>query len=162
MQIAKNTIVTITYQLSNQTGEVLENTDDGKEGVSYLHGGYDGIFPTAEEALEGKSVGDKIDVTMEPEYAFGEYEADLVRVEPRHLFPAEIEVGMQFEGAAEGTDEFMLYTVTELTEDTVVVDGNHPLAGQTLEFRCTVLEVRAATADEIAHGHAHGEHGHSH
>ena len=162
MQIAKNTIVTITYQLRNSAGETLENAENDQEAVSYLHGGYDGIFPTVEEALEGKKAGDEINVTMAPEYAFGEYEAELVRVEPRHLFPAEIEVGMQFEGAAEGTDEFMLYTVTELTDDTVVVDGNHPLAGQTLDFNCTVISVRPATAEEVTHGHAHGDHGHVH
>ena len=162
MQIAKNTIVTITYQLSNAAGETLENVENDSEAISYLHGGYDGIFPTVEEALEGKNAGDKIAVTMAPEYAFGEYEAELVRTEPRHLFPAEIEVGMQFEGAAEGTDEFMLYTVTDMTEDTVVVDGNHPLAGQTLEFNCTVISARPATAEEITHGHAHGDHGYAH
>ncbi|WP_124948499.1 FKBP-type peptidyl-prolyl cis-trans isomerase [Sulfuriferula thiophila] len=159
MQIAKNTIVTITYELSNLAGEILEN---GSEAVSYLHGGYDGIFPTVEEALEGKNVGDDIEVTLEPEYAFGEYEAELIRAEPRHLFPAEASVGMQFEGAAEGTDEFMLYTVTEITEDTVMVDGNHPLAGQTLKFKCHVTDVRPATEEEITHGHAHGDHGHHH
>ena len=159
MQIAKNTIVTITYELSNLTGEILEN---GSEAVSYLHGGYDGIFPTVEEALEGKNVGDHVEVTLEPEYAFGEYEAELIRAEPRHLFPAEATVGMQFEGAAEGTDEFMLYTVTEITEDTVMVDGNHPLAGQTLKFKCDVTDVRPATEEEVTHGHAHGDHGHHH
>ena len=159
MQIAKNTIVTVTYQLSNLAGEKLE---DGSEAVSYLHGGYDGIFPTVEEALEGKKIGDDLEIIMEPEYAFGEYEAELIRSEPRHLFPAEIEKGMQFEGAAEGTDEFMLYTVTEITNDTVIVDGNHPLAGQTLKFNCHVTDVRAATEEEITHGHAHGDHGHHH
>ena len=159
MQIAKNTIVTITYELSNLTGEILEN---GSEAVSYLHGGYDGIFPTVEEALEGKNVGDDIEVTLEPEYAFGEYDAELIRAEPRHLFPAEATVGMQFEGAAEGTEEFMLYTVTEITDDTIMVDGNHPLAGQTLKFNCHVVEVRPATEEEITHGHAHGDHGHHH
>lgn len=159
MQIAKNTIVTITYELSNLSGEILEN---GSEAVSYLHGGYDGIFPTVEEALEGKNIGDDIEVTLEPEYAFGEHEAELIRSEPRHLFPAEASVGMQFEGAAEGTDEFMLYTVTEITDDTVIVDGNHPLAGQTLKFKCHVEAVRPATSEEVSHGHAHGDHGHHH
>lgn len=159
MQIAKDTIVTISYQLSNLQGEVLEKSS---EPVSYLHGGYDGIFPTVEEALQGKNEGDDLAVTLEPEYAFGEYEADLLRAEPRHLFPADASVGMQFEGAAEGTEEFMLYTVTEITADSVMVDGNHPLAGQTLQFTCHVDSVRAASADEITHGHAHGEHGHHH
>uniref|UniRef100_E6QR94 peptidylprolyl isomerase n=1 Tax=mine drainage metagenome TaxID=410659 RepID=E6QR94_9ZZZZ len=162
MQIAKNTIVTLTYQLSNLSGEVLEHSENAEEAISYLHGGYDGIFPTVEEALEGKKVGDTVQVTMEPEYAFGEFEPELIRTEPRNLFPESVTVGMQFEGAAEGTDEYMLYTVTDMTDDTVVVDGNHPLAGQTLKFDCTIIEVRKATPDEITHEHAHGEHGHVH
>ncbi len=162
MQVAKNTIVTLTYQLKNLAGEVLEESSNNEEAISYLHGGYDGIFPTVEEALEGRQVGDNVQVTMEPEYAFGEYDAELVRVEPRNLFPMEVVVGMQFEGAPEGTDEYLLYTVTDMTEDTVVVDGNHPLAGQTLRFECQVIDVRPATADELSHGHAHGEHGHVH
>ena len=162
MQVAKNTIVTLTYQLKNLAGDVLEESTSNEEAISYLHGGYDGIFPTVEEALEGRQVGDNVQVTMEPEYAFGEYDAELVRVEARNLFPMEVVVGMQFEGAPEGTDEYLLYTVTEMTEDTVVVDGNHPLAGQTLRFECQVIDVRPATADELSHGHAHGEHGHVH
>lgn len=162
MQIAKNAIVTLTYQLSNLAGEVLDKTVSEQEAFSYLHGGYDGIFPTVEEALEGKSVGDCVQVTIEPDYAFGEYEAELVRVEPRHLFHEKIEVGMHIEGAAEGSDDYTLYTVTEMTEDTVVVDGNHPLAGQTLRFEGTIIDVRAATNEEITHGHVHGEHGHAH
>lgn len=161
MQIAKNTIVTLAYRLSNPAGDLLEEVD-AQHPVSYLHGGYDGIFPTVEEALEGKNVGDRVQVTMEPEYAFGEYEAELVRVESRSLFPSETEVGMQFEGAAEGSDDYLLYIVTEMTEDTVVVDANHPLAGQTLNFDCQIIDVRPATEDEITHGHAHGEHGHQH
>ena len=162
MQVAKNTIVTLSYQLKNLAGEVLEESGSGEEAISYLHGGYDGIFPTVEEALEGRAVGDDVSVTMEPEYAFGEYDAELVRVEPRNLFPMEVVVGMQFEGAPEGSDEYLLYTVTDMTEDTVVVDGNHPLAGQTLRFECKVIDVRPATAEELSHGHAHGEHGHVH
>lgn len=162
MHIAKNTIVTLTYQLSNLAGEVLEKSESESEAISYLHGGYDGIFPTVEEALEGKKIGESVQVTMEPEYAFGEYDAELLRTEPRHAFPDDITVGMQFEGAAEGTEDFELFTITDVTEDTVVVDGNHPLAGQTLKFAATVIDVRVATVDEIAHEHAHGEHGHAH
>ncbi len=162
MQVAKNTIVTLSYQLSNLSGELLEQSDTETEAISYLHGGYDGIFPTVEEALEGKNVGDAVVVVMEPEYAFGEYDAELLRTEPRHMFPESTTVGMQFEGAPEGSDEYLLYTVTDMTDDTVVVDGNHPLAGQTLKFDCKIIDVRPATADEVAHGHAHGDHGHVH
>lgn len=160
MKVAKNTVVSINYELRDGEGKALEKSE---QPISYLHGGYDGIFPTVEEALEGKSAGDNCSVRLEPEDAFGEYDAELVRVESRNLFPTdEIVVGMQFEGAAEGTEEFLIYTVTEITEETVVVDGNHPLAGQTLNFECTVTDVRPATPEELQHGHAHGPHGHHH
>lgn len=160
MKVAKNTVVSINYELRDSEGKALEKSE---QPISYLHGGYDGIFPTVEEALEGKSAGDNCSVRLEPDDAFGEYDAELVRVESRNLFPTdEIVVGMQFEGAAEGTEEFLIYTVTEITEETVVVDGNHPLAGQTLNFECTVTDVRPATPEELQHGHAHGPHGHHH
>jgi FKBP-type peptidyl-prolyl cis-trans isomerase SlyD len=161
MQIGKNAVVTLHYRLSDTTGTIIEESE---QAISYLHGGYHGIFPAVEEALEGKADGFECTIRLEPEDAFGEYDASLVRVEPRDLFPSNVEVGMQFEGQADddGEDEFTLYTVTEMTEDTVVVDGNHPLADKTLEFSCRVLEVRAATSEELAHGHVHGEGGHHH
>jgi FKBP-type peptidyl-prolyl cis-trans isomerase SlyD len=117
-----------------------------------------------EEALHGKDVGAKCEVVLEPDDAFGEYEHELVRVEPRNLFPDEIAVGMQFEGGAEGADDddYMLFTVVEVSDDEVTVDGNHPLAGKTLNFVGVVTDVRAATDEEVAHGHAHGEGGHHH
>ena len=161
MQIAENTVVTLRYELLDAQGNILE-----KEGstLSYLHGGHHGIFPLVEEALHGKGAGDACDVWLEPEDAFGEYDDTLLQVEPRELFPPEVEVGMQFEGAPPGSDEedFLLYTVTDVAEDKVVVDGNHPLAGQTLQFKCTVENVRKASPEELAHGHVHGEHGHHH
>lgn len=161
MKIAKNAVVSLTYQLADADGTVIEKAGDP---ISYLHGGYDGIFPTVEEALEGKNVGDKFSVSMEPDDAFGEYEHELVRAEPRDMFPKEVAVGMQFEGGAEGDDDedFMLYTVTEVTADEVTVDGNHPLAGKSLVFSGTVTGVRAASAEELTHGHVHGEGGHHH
>jgi len=161
MKIAKNAVVSLTYQLADADGTVIEQTGDP---ISYLHGGYDGIFPTVEEALEGKNIGDKFSVSMEPDDAFGEYEHDLVRAEPRDMFPKEVAVGMQFEGGAEGDDDedFMLYTVTEVTDDEVTVDGNHPLAGKSLVFSGTITGVRTASAEELTHGHVHGEGGHHH
>ena len=159
MQIAKDTVVTITYELKDREGKSLENSD---KPVSYLHGGYEGIFPAVEEALHGKQAGDSCEVTLDPDNAFGEYDENLMRVEPRHLFPENIEVGMQFEGAPEGTEDVMIYTITDIAEDKVIVDGNHPLAGQTLIFNCKIDEVRAAIDEEIAHGHVHGAHGHHH
>lgn len=160
MQITKDSVVSITYQLANSAGEVLEQTD---EPISYLHGGYDNIFPTVEEQLHGRSAGESLTVILEPEFAFGEYDAELVRVEPKDRFPVpDVEVGMQFEGESDDGEDMLLYTVTEVTDDTIVVDGNHPLAGQTLKFTCTVTEVRPASEEEISHGHVHGEHGHHH
>lgn len=158
MQIAKNSVVSITYTLSDSSGKILEQS---AQPLSYLHGGYDGIFPLVEEALHDKSAGDLLAITLEPDDAFGEYDASLVRVESRDLFPADsIAVGMQFEGGADDSDEMVIFTVTDVAEDKVVVDGNHPLAGQRLNFECTVTGVRPATEEEITHGHVHGEHGH--
>ena len=161
MKIVKDTVVSLRYELSDANGALLEKTDDP---ISYLHGGYDGIFPTVEEVLHGKDVGSKFEVTMEPDEAFGDYDHDLVRVEPRNLFPENIEIGMQFEGGAEDADDedYMLFTVVDVTEDEVTVDGNHPLAGKTLNFVGVVTGVRTATSEELAHGHTHGEGGHHH
>lgn len=159
MKITRDTVVSISYELSDADGKLLEKPPAP---ISYLHGGYRGMFPVVETALRGKSAGDNCKATMEPEDAFGEYDSELVRTEPRHLFPENVAVGMQFEGGAEGSDDAMIYTVTEVAQDKVVVDGNHPLAGQTLNFSCIVTEVRVATLEEIMHGHVHREGGRSH
>jgi FKBP-type peptidyl-prolyl cis-trans isomerase SlyD len=161
MDIAKNTVVSLQYQMFDSAGELLDQTQDG-EPMVYLHGGYDGIFPIVEEALHGKKVGDKIDVTMEPDDAFGEYDAELVRIEPQDVFPEEIEVGMMFEADDPESGDVMLFTVTEIADGKVVVDGNHPLAGKRIRFAATVSEVRAASAEELAHGHVHGPDDHHH
>jgi len=159
MQIAKDTVVSLDYELFDAAGTLIEKTQSP---ITYLHGGYDGVFPMVENALQGKGVGDTCQVRLDPDDAFGEYETDMVRVEPRKLFPENIKVGMQFEGAVEESDQYKLYTVTGITDDKVVVDGNHPLAGQTLVFSCTVTAVRAATDEELQHGHVHGSGDHHH
>jgi FKBP-type peptidyl-prolyl cis-trans isomerase SlyD len=161
MQISRGKVVKLDYELKDADGQQLE--DDGAQ-LEYLHGGYGGIFPKVEEALEGKGVGDEMSLTLEPDDAFGEYDAELLRVEPRERFPEAVEVGMRFEGVpGEREDEALIYTVTDVTPDTVVVDGNHPLAGERLWFRAKVSAVRAATREELKHGHVHGELGiHAH
>jgi FKBP-type peptidyl-prolyl cis-trans isomerase SlyD len=159
MQIEKNTVVTFSYEMSDVEGNVLEKSD---QPFSYLHGGYNGVFPAVERALEGMNAGQSCDVTLEPGDAFGEYDEQLLRVEPRGVFPENVEVGMQFEGVASESGERHLYTVTDVAADKVVVDGNHPLAGKVVNLACTITEVRSATAEEVAHGHAHGPHGHHH
>jgi FKBP-type peptidyl-prolyl cis-trans isomerase SlyD len=157
MNVAHNTVVSLSYILYDADGGVIEKA---QQLLVYLHGGYAGIFPLVEQALEGKAVGDTCQVRLTPEDAFGEYNADLVRVEAQERFPAEVAVGMQFQGESSAQGEVMVYTVTDVADGKVVVDGNHPLAGQTLNFECTVADVRAATHEELSHGHVHGAHGH--
>ncbi len=159
MNVAKNTVVTLSYRLSTLEGELLEESGPERP-ATYLHGGYDGIFPKVEEALEGRCVGDEVEVVLAPEDAFGEYDAELVRMEPAHLFPEDVRVGMQFEGASEDGRHLRIYTVTDVADGKVVVDGNHPLAGASLRVQCRVEAVRPASAEEIAHGHVHGPGGH--
>ena len=159
MQTSMNSVVSITYQLHNSDGTLLESSP---KPVSYLHGGYDGIFPKVEEALHGKKVGDNLDITLEPDDAFGEYDEELVQMEPASAFPSDkLELGMQFEGE-DASGDVVLYTVTEIADGKVVVDGNHPWAGERLHFKCAITGIRPATKEEIEHGHIHGEGGHHH
>jgi FKBP-type peptidyl-prolyl cis-trans isomerase SlyD len=159
MKIAKDTVVSVAYKLSDAQGNLIEESD---EPMVYLHGGYDGTFPKIEEALDGHETGYETMIQLEPEDAFGEYDPELVKIEERSRFPEPLEVGMQFEGTPDDGDEgadTLIYTVTDLAEDKVVLDGNHPLAGMALRFALSVQEVRTATEDEIEHQHAHGADG---
>ena len=159
MQVAKNKIVTVYYELYDEDNELI---DKPEEPMSYLHGGYDGIFPLVEEALEGKNVGDVIDVALSSDDAFGEPEEELVRVEALDAFPTDVEVGMMFEADDPEMGETLLFRVVEIADGNAVVDANHPLAGMNVRFKATVDSVREATQEEIQHGHVHGEHGHQH
>ena len=161
MEITRNTVVTLKYRVTDSDGNLI---DDGTNPLIYLHGGYGGIFDRIEEELQGKSAGDALVVKLEPEDAFGDYDAELVNIEARNLFPEDIEVGMQFERGDEGDPDSDggLFTITDIADDKVVVDGNHPLAGMALVFDCTVSDVRKATDEEVGHGHVHGPGGHGH
>ena len=162
MNIFSDTVVSLSYQLFSADGKMIE---ESREPISYLHGGYHGIFDKVESALAQKQVGDKVSVTLEPVDAFGEYDSELVRVEALEAFPKEVKVGMQFEGSGKAGEvdyEGVVFTVTDIADGKVVVDGNHPLAGQRLRFDCTITDIRPASKDEITHGHAHGPHGHHH
>jgi len=162
MKIAQNTVVTVNYKLSDAQNNLIE---DGRQPMVYLHGGYENTLPKIEEELDGKETGYATTLQIEPEDAFGEYDASLVKVEPRNRLPEPLEVGMQFEGMPDGEDgdeEALIFTVTEIADDKVVLDGNHPLAGMALRFELEVVDVRAATDEEIAHEHVHGAHGHHH
>lgn len=159
MQVVKNTVVSLMFELMDAQGNLIEKAEAPME---YLHGGFNGIFPLVEQALDGKQAGDRCEVRLQPDDAFGEYDAELVHVETRDKFPPDVTVGMQFEGRGESSGHAIVYTITDVAEDKVVVDGNHPLAGQTLNFHCTIAGVRAATDEEMEHGHVHGAHGHHH
>jgi len=162
MRIAKNTVVTLNYKLSDAQGNLIE---ESREPMVYLHGGYENTLPKIEEALDGKDVGFQTEIQVEPEDAFGEYDPNLIKIEPRDRLPEPLEVGMQFEGTPDSGDpaeESLIFTVTDIADDKVVLDGNHPLAGMALRFALDVADVRAASEQEVSHQHVHGEHGHHH
>ena len=158
MKIEKNTIVSLRYKLTDAQNNVIEEPDSP---MVYLHGGYEGTFPKIETLLDGQDIGYEATIQLEPNEAFGEYDPELLKIEPRTRFPEPLEVGMQFEGipdadeesdAAEESDaddEPLIYTVTDVADNQVVLDGNHPLAGMALRFWVQVEDVRAATENEI-------------
>jgi len=147
--ITKNSVVTLEYTASDADGNLI---DAGKEPLVYLHGGYEGIFLPVEAALEGKAIGDSVTVKLQPAAAFGEYAPELVQIVPVAELPQPLTVGMQIEGSTDVGGEVcsIFSTVTDIADGKAVLDGNHPLAGVALIFHCTVLEIRRATAEEIA------------
>jgi FKBP-type peptidyl-prolyl cis-trans isomerase SlyD len=153
MEITPQCVVALTWTLKDTLGEVL---DELSEPVDFLVGG-DDLLARIEQALQGHEPGDTLDLHLEPEEAFGDYDERLLYLEPRTLFPAELEEGMTLEGLPTGataTDapRDLLYTVTEIYPDHVVLDGNHPLAGIALRLHLKVEAVREATEDEIDRG----------
>lgn len=158
--IKKDAIVSLTYTLKNSDGQELDQANADKP-FAYLHGNKQ-IVPGLENALEGMTVGDKKEVTVSPEEGYGEFIPGLKMDVERSNFPKDIKLqaGMQFSAEVSGKDR--VFTVTGIEEDKVQVDGNHPLAGQTLHFAVEVVEVRDATQEELKHGHVHGPHGHHH
>ena len=159
--IKKDTVVSLNYNLTNDSGEQLDSTQ-GKAPFKYLHG-VGQIVPGLEKALEGALVGDKKQVTVSPEEGYGQINDQLRMEVNRSNFPgdADLKPGLQFM-ADVGEGRQHMFTITKVDNDAVHVDGNHPLAGQTLNFSVEVMEVREATAEELQHGHVHGEGGHHH
>jgi FKBP-type peptidyl-prolyl cis-trans isomerase SlyD len=158
MQIARDAVVLIHYTLKNDAGEVLDSSS-GHDPLAYLQG-HGSIIPGLEAALEGKVAGDKVQATIAPENAYGVKEPGLVQQVPRRAFQGEVRAGMQFTAQTEAGPRTVV--VTRVQGDMVTVDGNHPLAGETLHFDVEITEVRAATEEELAHGHVHGAGGHHH
>lgn len=159
MKIVKDTVVTLHYEMYDGEGKLIDKTE---EPISYLHGGYDGIFPLVEEALHEKEIGSVVEVTLQPEDAFGEPDSELIRMEDLKYFPVDVEIGMTFETDDPETDDVLEFRVVDIADSKAVIDGNHPLAGVKICFKSTITEIRAASAEEIKHGHAHGAHGHHH
>lgn len=160
MEIANQRVVYIHYTLTNDAGEVLDSSRDA-EPLAYLHGGGN-IIPGLENALAGKSAGDKLVVKVAPAEGYGERNEQLVQNVPRRAFQGikDIQPGMSF--TAQGNGGPMRVVVTRVVGDMVTVDGNHPLAGENLTFDVEVTEVRTATEEELSHGHVHGAGGHHH
>lgn len=158
MKIEKDTAVTLMIKVADATGKLI---DDSKEPSVYLHGGYDNIFPKVEAALEGHEPGYQVTLTLLPEDGFGQREESLLRTIPKSEFPPGVKVGGHLQGVNDAGAE-QVYYVLKIKGDTVYLDGNHPLAGKELRVSLKVMEVRAASAEEIAHKHVHGEHGHHH
>lgn len=161
MSITKNSVVAIQYKVFDvDTGDVIDSSEGGAPLV-YLHGAQN-IIPGLENALEGKAVGDELEVAIAPEDAYGEYSEERVQEVPKEAFGEieTIEPGMAF--SAESEQGPVSLIVTEVTDNTVTVDANHPLAGKSLKFEVSIESVRDATDEEIEHGHVHGEGGHQH
>ncbi len=160
MQIEDNKVVIINYRLTDDSGNVIDESKDSN--FAYLHG-HQNIIPGLEKALSGKQAEDKVNVTIEPADGYGERDDSQIQAVPRNMFPGDVEIqpGMNFH--AETPDGMpVMVTVTEVSEETITVDGNHPLAGQRLTFDVEIVSVRDAEQAELDHGHVHGPGGHDH
>ena len=160
MQIEDHKVVTLHYTLTDNEGAVIDKSEDGS--FAYLHGARN-IIPGLENALTGKTAGDELSVVVSPEEGYGLRNESMIQEVARSMFEddSQIAVGMQFH--AQGPNgEMLVVTVKEINDDSVVVDGNHPLAGVELNFDVKVVEVRDASQEEIDHGHVHGAGGHHH
>jgi FKBP-type peptidyl-prolyl cis-trans isomerase SlyD len=160
MSIAQDSVVTIHYTLKDDDGEVIDSSPGG-EPLAYIHG-HGNLVSGLERELAGKSAGDKLSVKIAPADGYGEYEKGLVQQIPRRNLQgiAHLKIGMQLE--AQTPQGPRAVTVTRMTGDLVTVDGNHPLAGKNLNFDIEIADVRAATEEELSHGHVHGAGGHHH
>lgn len=160
MQIADDLAVSIHFKLTNSEGELLDSSE-GDEPLEYIHG-HGFIVPGLEQALQGKAAGDRLQVVVPPADGYGERDEEKLQSVPRDAFDSDatIEPGMRFQ--AESDEGEVLVTVMQVDGDNVVIDANHPLAGQTLHFDVQVVSVRPCTEEELEHGHIHGPDGHHH
>ena len=156
MQISQNSVVSIHYTLSDNTGNILD-TSDGRDPLQYIHG-LGNLIVGMEEGLEGKLEGDKFDLKIPPAKGYGEKNDQLIQSVPPSAFgDQKVEPGMQF-----NTGKGQVVTVTKVEDKAITVDANHPLAGVELNFKVEVVNIREASKEEIEHGHVHGPGGHNH
>lgn len=160
MQITQNVVATVDYTLKDEEGELIDQSKDGS--FAYLHGA-NNIIKGLEAALEGKQAGDSLQVEIQPEDAYGDVKPEAIGVVSREMFPegTELEVGMSFHAESE-SGQPMEVMITAIDGDEIVIDSNHPLAGEVLFFDINVVDVREASQEEIEHGHVHGLGGHHH
>ncbi|NOU49737.1 peptidylprolyl isomerase [Pseudoalteromonas sp. JBTF-M23] len=159
MKIAPNKVVRMHYSVLDNDNNTIDNSFDGEPLVFIVGTGY--LIQGLEDALIDKQAGDKLSVTVEPEQGYGERHDNLMQAVPKSMFDGmEIEVGMQFRATTDDGDQMVM--IIDIQDEEVIVDGNHPLSGITLNFDVEILEVRDATDDELAHGHVHGEGGCGH
>ncbi|MFM2274210.1 MAG: hypothetical protein RL211_82 [Pseudomonadota bacterium] len=159
MKIEKDTVVSLRYVLANAKGKSIE---ESRKPMVYLHGGYHNTLPKIEAALEGRMPGYQTSLPLLPGEAFPDRDESLVRTVPRSQFTKAPKVGARLESKGAEGEHPTVFTVMQVKGNDVLVDGNHPLAGQELRFMLTVIDVRSASAEELAHRHVHGEHGHRH
>lgn len=157
-QVKLNQVVGFTYVLKDSSGTILD--ESLQEPLEYLHG-YENIVPGLEAALEGLSVGDKTEAVVLPEDGYGIWEEQLIQPFPKDAFPDDLELKVGLELESETEEGAIILRVKEILEDEVLMDGNHPLAGETLHFSVTIKSIRPALPEEISHGHVHSE-GHHH
>jgi FKBP-type peptidyl-prolyl cis-trans isomerase SlyD len=160
MEIQHNSVVEMHYTLKDDDGEIIDSSE-GDAPLTFLQG-HGNIIHGLESALAGLKVGDTKDVVVEPEDGYGVYDDELVQEVPRSAFEGidELEVGMQFH--ADTDDGLIPVTVLEIGDEVITIDGNHELAGERLHFSVRIESIREATAEEIAHGHIHGDDDHHH
>jgi len=161
MKVGKDKVVLMHYTLKNDAGDVIDSSD-GADPLPFLQG-HGNIIPGLESALEGSKVGDKLDVSIEPEEGYGERIQDAIQEIPSSALKGvdEVKVGMQLQSQDKDGNAFLV-TVTKIEDDKITVDGNHPLAGQTLHFSVSIESIRKAEAEELSHGHVHADGQHNH
>jgi len=160
MKVGKDKVVLMHYTLKNDAGDVIDSSD-GADPLPFLQG-HGNIIPGLESALEGSKVGDKLDVSIKPEEGYGERMKDAIQEIPSSALQGvdEVKVGMQLQSQDKDGNAFLV-SVTKIEDDKITVDGNHPLAGQTLHFSVSIESIRKAEAEELSHGHVHAD-GHHH